>query len=228
MESLAPDVPKTLIPVHGRPFADYQLTWLAGQGVKHVVYAIGHMGGAIRDFVGDGSHWGLDVRFVDEGTRLLGTAGALRLAVHDEHMNEGFFVLYGDSYLNIELPAVWRAADSGRAPLMTVFANHGRWDSSNAVVTDGRVSLYEKGRADGAEIDMDFIDYGLSVLTRDIVIEHVSVGEVTDLADVFHRLSRGGVLRAFEAQHRFYEIGSPEGLADLEAHLVTQGHDGND
>ena len=79
----AGELPKTLVPVAGRPFADYQLTWLAEEGVEDVVYCIGYRGDQIRDYVGDGARWGLSVTYVDEGADLRGTGGALRLA-YDE------------------------------------------------------------------------------------------------------------------------------------------------
>ena len=79
----AGELPKTLVPVAGRPFADHQLTWLAEQGVEEVVYCIAYRGDQIREYIGDGSNWGLSVAYVDEGTDLRGTGGALRLA-YDE------------------------------------------------------------------------------------------------------------------------------------------------
>jgi len=103
MQHLGGDVPKALIPVNGRPFADYQLQWLADQGVRRVVYAIGYKGDLIRQFVGNGERWGLQIRYADEGEKLLGTAGAIRRAIAAGLMDDGFFVLYGDSYLTIDL-----------------------------------------------------------------------------------------------------------------------------
>ena len=73
-------LPKCLLPVAGRPFADWQLDWLAGEGVDRVVYSIGYLGDLVRQHMGDGRRFGLDVDYVDEGDRPLGTAGALRLA----------------------------------------------------------------------------------------------------------------------------------------------------
>jgi NDP-sugar pyrophosphorylase family protein len=49
--------PKTLLPVRGRPFAAWQLDWLARSGIESVVYCIGYLGGDVRDYVGDGSRW---------------------------------------------------------------------------------------------------------------------------------------------------------------------------
>ncbi len=225
MQHLGGDVPKALIPVNGRPFADYQLQWLADQGVRRVVYAIGYKGDLIRQFVGNGERWGLQIRYADEGEKLLGTAGAIRRAIAAGLMDDGFFVLYGDSYLCVDLPAVWEASDNGGFPLMTIFRNDGQWDGSNVIAEDGKIILFEKNRDDARDIGMGYIDYGLSVLTAHVITANVAESEAADLADVFHRLSLSGELRAFEAQRRFYEIGSPQGLVDLEARLATGNSD---
>ncbi len=215
------DVPKALIPVAGRPFAEHQLAWLAGQGVTRVVYGIGEKGAQVRDFVGSGRRWGLEVAYADEGDRLLGTGGAVRLAVDEGLLDGGFLVLYGDSYLSLDVGALWAASGGGATPVLSVYRNDGRWDASNAVFEDGFVTRFEKGRADAADIGMQYIDYGLSVLTRAVVETHIPEGEAHDLARVYGALAEAGQLRGFEATERFYEIGSPQGLADLEAHLAS-------
>ena len=207
---------KTLIPVLGRPFADHQLTWLAGHGIERVVYAIGHLGGQIREFVEDGRRWGLDVTYVDEGENLMGTGGAVRKAVDAGHLNGGFLVLYGDSYPRLDVRALWAASDDGAHPVMSVFRNNGQWDASNAAYQGGMVTRYEKG---GNDDSLEFIDYGLSVLTGAIIRGQVPAAAPSDLAGLYQRLAATGQLRGFEATERFYEIGSPEGLADLEGFL---------
>ena len=107
LRPLTERVPKALVPVAGRPFADHQLTWLASQGITDVVFAIGYLGGAIREFVGSGDSWGIGVRYSDEGEELRGTGGALRLAYDEGLLQPDFGVLYGDSYLAAPLDAVW-------------------------------------------------------------------------------------------------------------------------
>ena len=221
MKPMTDRLPKSLIPVAGQPFAHYQLDWLARQGVRRVVFSLGHLGDMIRHFVGNGGRWGLEITCVDEGDRPRGTAGAVRLAIDSGVMDEGFFVLYGDSYLPIELAPVWRASDLGRHPLMTVYRNDGRWDESNVVYRDGRVDFYEKG-PDAAALGPHHIDYGLSVLTRGAVVEQVPAGATADLGQVFQRLSQDGELLGFEVFERFYEIGSAQGLVDFEAYLAAR------
>ena len=212
----AGDLPKTLVPVAGRPFADHQLTRLAEQGVRNVVYCIGYRGDQIRDYVGNGERWGLKVTYVDEGSDLRGTGGALRLAYDAEVLGESYAVLYGDSYLRLDLARVHEAfRASGRPALMTVLRNEGRWDRSNADFDGELVTRYSK-----TEGEFEWIDYGLSILTRDIVGE-IPNDAPADLAELFTRLSRAGRLAGLEVPDRFYEIGSPEGLAELERFLAS-------
>lgn len=213
-------VPKTLIPVGGVPFANHQLNWLARNSVDSVVYCVGYRGDMIREYVGNGARWGVAADFVDEGDELRGTAGALRLAADEGVLRERFFVLYGDSYLPISLAPVWSAFAEAHLPaLMTVLRNEGRWDRSNAAVDNGLVTTYDKSGAEYT-VPLEWIDYGLSVLERSLVEARVPRGTVIDLADFYRDLSADRLLAAFEVHERFFEIGSPAGLSDLERHLA--------
>jgi len=219
MWPIAETVPKTLLPVAGRPFADWQLQWLADAGIESVVYCIGYLGDEVRRFVGDGRAWGLTVGYVDEGTRLRGTAGALRLAAEEGVLDERFLVLYGDSWLQADPSDVFRASElSGLPALMTVFENLGRWDGSNVVYRDGLVVRYEKG-LDPVPPEMRWIDYGLSVYTRDLIEARIDLRDAADLAPICSALAAEGRLAGYPVAERFYEIGSPDGLAELSSVL---------
>jgi hypothetical protein len=101
---------------------------------------------------------------------------------------------------------------------MTVFRNDGNWERSNAVFDGSRVTLYEKGYGQARD-DMHFVDYGVSCLQREVIRDRVPSGHATDLASLFQELSLEGQLAGMEAHSRFYEVGSPEGVRDLELHL---------
>jgi NDP-sugar pyrophosphorylase family protein len=215
-------LPKAMIPVAGKPFVFHQLEWLRRQQVERVVLSIGYRGQAIVAAVGGGAAFGLSVQYVDEGPDLRGTGGALRLIADRGLLDPGFFMLYGDSYLPIEIAPVWQTSEGGKVPTMTVLKNEGRWDRSNVVFRDGALILYDKHAKDTAAAGMDYIDYGLFVLTRDVIVENVATGAAADLAPVLHRLSRERRLRGHEVFERFYEIGSPQGLRDFEAFVAAQ------
>jgi NDP-sugar pyrophosphorylase family protein len=215
--------PKALVPIAGRPFAEHQVELLAAQGVDDIVFAIAYRGDMIRRALGDGRRWGVRVRYSDEGRHLRGTGGAVRMFAASALADEAFAVLYGDSYLPIDYPDVWEAYGlCGLPALMTVLENRDRWDTSNAALgPDGRVR-YRKGA--GERDEMTYIDYGLSVVARDLVRERVAPDGASDLADLFAELGERGELAGHVVNERFYEVGSDDGIADLEA-LLT-GHSG--
>jgi NDP-sugar pyrophosphorylase family protein len=221
MEAVAGGLPKSLIPVLGEPFVHHQLRLLASQGIRDVLYVVGFRGEQIRRAVGDGSDFGLAVSYVDEGDQLRGTGGALRFAYDTGSLYDVFGVVYGDSYLPVDLSPVWAAFDSSDRPaLMTVLRNEDRWGRSNAVFRDGRVISYDK-RIQVRDPQMRWIDYGLSVLRRDVVESIPNDVGVCDLGDVYHELSMRGDLAGFEIGTRFFEVGSPEGLNALESYLES-------
>lgn len=208
-------LPKILLEVGGRPFADLQLEMLAKCNYQRVVICVAFLGDQVRAYVGDGKRWGLGVDYSDEGKELLGTGGALRVAA--PLLEETFLVTYGDSYLPFDYAA---PLDSLRAHddcdgVMSVFANDWKWDASN-VKTDGEwILAYEKGTKDRA---FDHIDYGAIALRKSVVLE-LPERQRSGLDELQMRLARKHRLRACVARERFYEIGSPEGLAALEERL---------
>ena len=214
--------PKPLLRVGGEPFVVHQLRWLASQGITDVVYSIGYLGHMIRETVATSSGFGGIVRFVDEGDRRLGTGGAVRLAVDQAALDGAFLVLYGDSFLRIDLAAVTECfAGSDAEALMTVYRNDDAWDASNADFDGRLVVRYDKHEPDPIGAGMRFIDYGLSMLRVDSVRARIPAGIAGDLADTMNTLSLEGRLAGYEARDRFFEIGSPAGLADLEHYLAN-------
>ena len=213
MRPVTERIPKALIDVAGRPFVEHQLALLQREGVRKVVLCVGYLGEMIEDVIGDGSRFGLSVSYSLDGERLLGTGGALRRAL--PLLGQHFFVLYGDSYLDIEYAPVQAAyRESGLPALMTVFRNEGRWDTSNVLFDGSRVVRYDKRHPTP---DMKFIDYGLGVLSRDLF--DLAKEEVFDLSDLYAGLAGTGRLAGFEETQRFYEIGTPSGLAEADSHL---------
>ena len=98
---------------------------------------------------------------------------------------------------------------------MTVYRNDGRWDTSNVQFDGSRVVRYDK-RAPTP--DLRYIDYGLGILTAQVLAEK-SEDEAFDLADVYAALAASGQLAGYEATRRFYEIGTPNGLAETDKYL---------
>jgi NDP-sugar pyrophosphorylase family protein len=216
--SITEKIPKALIEVAGKPFIGRQLDYLRGQGIKKAVVCIGHLGEQIEVVIGNGTAFGMEVRYSHDGPVLLGTGGALKQAL--PLLGERFFVLYGDAFLPCDFVRVQQAfIESGQPALMTVFRNHNQWDKSNVLFRNGRLVEYNK-RAPRPE--MEHIDYGLGILSAG-VLDVGSAGRPFDLADVYHRLSLAGRLAGHEVSERFFEIGSPSGVKDAEEYFSAKG-----
>jgi len=210
-------IPKALLTVAGQPFLAHQLRLLRSSGIRKAVLCVGYRGEMIEEQFGDGRSYGVEVGYSFDGPELLGTGGALRKAL--PLLSNHFLVLYGDSYLPIDYAAAVRAfVASGKPGLMTVFRNEGRWDTSNVWFQDGIIKSYSKKERTA---DMQHIDYGLGLFDA-AVFKRWPAGKVFDLADVYRDLIARNELAGYEVTQRFYEIGSPEGLAELDAMLRRQ------
>lgn len=210
-------IPKALMTVAGEPFLAHQLRLLHSTGLRHVVVCAGYLGEMIEAEFGDGSRLDMQIAYSFDGPRLLGTGGALKQAL--PLLGEHFFVLYGDSYLPFDYGSVARAfLDGGKPALMTVFKNDGRWDTSNVWLEEGEIRLYDKT---SHTAEMHHIDYGLGILSSALLNEWPAA-EAFDLASIYQQLAAKNQLTGYEVTQRFYEIGSPEGLAELDNLLRSQ------
>jgi NDP-sugar pyrophosphorylase family protein len=211
-------VPKLLVEVAGEPFFSHQLRLLKKAGLTRVVLCVGHLGEMIVGQYGDGAKWGVQIDYSFDGPQLLGTGGALIRAL--PKLGDAFYVLYGDSYLPVDYRDVGRSfLASGKLGLMTVFENREAYDASNVWFEEGRIKLYSKNEKPP---QMRHIDYGLGVF-RAAAFAGCPRDAVVDLASVQTDLCTRGELAGYEVKERFYEIGSPAGLNELDGLLRRKG-----
>ena len=209
------DTPKPLVDVAGEPFLLHQLRLLARYGAERVVLCVGYLGDKIEHRIRY-RQYGIQIDYSYDTPGLDGTLGAIRRA--QTLLPKRFLVLYGDTFLRIDYQAAVRAwHESGCLGLMTVLRNEDRWDRSNAVYENDRVTAYDKTRQDRR---MRWIDYGLGGL--DLRTLDVIPPTERDLPSLYGRLAQLGELCGYEAHERFYEIGTPEGLSETEAFLRSE------
>jgi len=217
LKPLTEEVPKSMIPIQGKPFLEHQLNLLRRCGISDIVLCVGYLGEKIRDYFGDGKKFGVNIKYSEETEKLLGTAGALKNAW--DLLDDTFFVTYGDAYLILDYRGVMRYFKKfNKLGLMVVYKNFDRYDKSNVVVEGDLIKVYNKQRR---APDMVYIDFGVSVL-RKKALDLIPKGKVIDLEEFYHELIRRKELLAFETPQRFYEIGSEKGLKEFEK-LVSFG-----
>lgn len=209
-------IPKALAYVGGEPFIFHQLRLLKNRGFTEIIICTWYRGEMIRESVGTGSAFGLNIQYSDDGDFPLGTAGAIKKAI--PLLDKTFFVLYGDSYLPCDYLAVQEAfLRQSKQGLMTVYRNEAEWDKSNVEFVDGKIKKYDKNIRSS---EMQYIDYGLSIFQQD-VFSTVSFNKTTDLVEIYQNLLTQDQLAAYEVKVRYYEIGSLSGLRELDQLLTT-------
>jgi NDP-sugar pyrophosphorylase family protein len=207
-------IPKSLVAVADQPFLSHQLRLLEAAGIRKAVLCVGYRGAMIEKEFSDGGSFGVELSYSFDGPELRGTGGALKNAL--PLLGHKCMVLYGDSYLPIDYAAPARAfLACGKPGLMTVFRNENRWEPSNVWFEDGQIKRYDKVRL---APEMKHIDYGLGFL-RSEALQRWPNDQPFDLADVYQDLIGRQELAGYEVDSRFYEIGSPQGLAELDAML---------
>jgi mannose-1-phosphate guanylyltransferase len=219
LRGVLPDRPKVLAPVAGRPFLDHLLDWLAAQGARRVVLALGVMADQVLAHLGRrAGHWpGLRLDPVVEPAPL-GTGGALAFC-RGRLTSDPVLVLNGDSFVDVDLGAFVGAwpADGASAALVAVeiadASRYGRLELSRA----GRVQRFlEKTPAPGAA----WVNAGLYILAAELLAA-LPPGRPSSLErDLLESLPAGSIA-AWRCRGRFIDIGTPASLAAAPAVLAA-------
>jgi N-acetyl-alpha-D-muramate 1-phosphate uridylyltransferase len=215
---LTVNIPKAMVPVHGRPFLEYEVELLKSRGVDDLVLCVGYLGEQIERHFGDGGWFGVRIRYSRDGKVPLGPIGALKKA--EGMLENEFFVTYGDSYLRLNYRNMMHVLQQRDAlGLMAVYWNDVAYGKSDVVVRGTHIVEYNKKET---KPGMVWINFGVSAL-RKTALEGVKEGEYCDEEPFYGGLIRERQLRWFEARERFYEIGTPRGLDEFSTYVKISG-----
>lgn len=92
-------IPKPIAPICNKPILVYQLEHLRGMGIEEVIIVIGHLGHVITQHLGDGSAFGVRIRYVEQQQRL-GLAHAVGQL--ERHVDRPFVLFLGDLYFQFQ------------------------------------------------------------------------------------------------------------------------------
>ena len=209
--------PKCLAEVNGKPFLTFLLNQIAFTGIKHVVLCIGHLGEQVKSTFGT-NYRNLSLEYSQE-TELLGTGGALRLAL-PLLKSRTVLVLNGDSYCDLNLEDFWHWHNQQHTPVSLALAMVENVSRYGQVRTndDGRVTEFvEKGQAQGA----GWINAGIYLLDYSM-ITFIPDGQVISLEkDIFPNWIQKG-LSGYRSPGRLLDIGTPESYAQAELFFAEE------
>lgn len=204
-------IPKCMIDVLGKPFLWWQFELLKKNNITNIVLCVGNLSEQIESYFGDGSTFGVSIKYSKENPEnLLGTGGAICNA--KKYLDDVFLVLYGDSYLPFDFLSFFSFFEEKKKKgVMSVFLNDNFLEPSNVVVEEEYVSFYDKKEKRN---NMRYIDYGASIF-RKSVFDNFSSNLAFDLSIVHKKLIQEKELLAYPVSQRFYQIGTFDGIQEL-------------
>jgi len=218
MRPLTDHTPKPLLPVNGKPLIEWHLEKLAAAGVHYVVINTSHLADQFPDALGDGSRWGLRIRYAYEGPTPLETGGGMLNAL-PLLGSEPFIAVNGDIWTDADFAAL-PAGPAGLAHLLLV-DNPPQHPSGDFVLDDQGIV-----HSDGPE-KLTFS--GIGVYRHELLQDWRSViGDVAGTEMNPPRFKLAPLLRAAMAKrqisgshHRgsWTDVGTPQRLAQLELDL---------
>ncbi|MBS3053307.1 MAG: HAD-IIIA family hydrolase [Candidatus Aenigmarchaeota archaeon] len=124
LRPLTDDLPKPMIPIHGKPLIEHLIELSKKHGIENIVISGHYLFGKLMDYFGDGSRFGVKIEYVDDGAVPLGSGGAVKKC--EKLLPENFVVFSGDVFTDIN---VWELVKfhfkkGGIATLVTRETDH--------------------------------------------------------------------------------------------------------
>ncbi len=206
LRPLTSTLPKPVVPLVDRPFIAFMLEWLRGHGVDDVIMSCGFLATSMRKVLGDGSEFGIRLRFVEEPDPR-GTAGALKLA--EPMLDERFLMLNGDVLTDIDLTRQIAQHEATGATATLALVPVADPTAYGLVILNEDHSVrnfVEKPSPD--RVQSNLISAGAYVLER-MILDLVPAGRKISIEREVWPLLVGAGLYGFPSESYWLDIGTP-------------------
>lgn len=207
MRPLTDHTPKPLLPAGGKPLIAWHLERLAAAGFGDIVVNHAHLGAQIEAALGDGSRWGLAIRYSPEPPGALETAGGIANAL-PLLGDEPFLVVNGDIFCDWDF---CRARDlSQRGAHLVMVANPSHHAGGDFGLEGDRVRFADAGQT--------YTYAGIGVFSP-AFFAAVPRGQPLKLRPLLDAAIAAGNLTGERHGGRWVDVGTPERLAQLDREL---------
>jgi len=207
LRPLTETVPKTVLPLCGKPFTAYTIDWLGRHGVDEVVLSCGYLADGMRSAL-DGATGPRLVYEVEPEP--LGTAGAIGHC--RDLVGQTFFAMNGDILSDLDLSKLVETHESSGARATIALYPVEDPSSYGLVFTDpdGKVSEFREKPEPGSDPGTDEINAGIYLLDRS-VFDLIEPGKSVSIErEVFPLLAEEGSLYGVRLEGYWMDIGTPD------------------
>jgi D,D-heptose 1,7-bisphosphate phosphatase len=205
------DLPKPMIPIAGQPLLQHQVELARAHGFSEVLLFVHYRAQLIQEHFGDGSQWGLQIRYVVE-KEPLGTAGATLAGL--DQLAERFAVMYGDTMVNVDLTRFWNAHEKvGADATLFLHPNNHPFDSDLVETnTDNWVTAFHNRPHPTDKFFQNLVNAGLYLVEKRVLEPWRGNTKSIDFGkDLFPAmLKRGAKLFGYNSPEFIKDIGTPE------------------
>jgi D-glycero-alpha-D-manno-heptose 1-phosphate guanylyltransferase len=212
--------PKSMAPIGNRPFLEYLLLQVSRAGFQKLLLCVSYGRSQIEEWAGNGSKWGLKVRYSVEAEPR-GTAGAVKLAAKLID-NEAFVVLNGDSFFAVDLPRMVETHfESGAwATIALAKVQDSRRYGSVALTPQGQIEAFHEKSTTGITDSCDgyLVNGGVYVFNKSVLNIVPELRTVSLEREIFPQLLAKGV-KGFISDGYFIDIGLPDDFKRAQTEL---------
>ena len=212
MRPLTDHTPKPLLMAGGKPLIVWHLERLATCGFREIVINHAHLGAQIEAALGDGSRFGLTIRYSAEPPGALETAGGIAQAL-PLLGDEAFLVVNGDVWCDWDFR---RALQLGEQQAHLVFVDNPPQHANGDFCLDGDIVRYAKDAAGST-----FTYAGTGVFSPAFFAD-VPPGAVMKLRPLLDAGIARGIISGEHHAGRWVDVGTPERLTELDAQLKAK------
>ncbi|EKD56914.1 MAG: Nucleotidyl transferase [uncultured bacterium] len=202
------EMPKCMIPLHGKPLLEHIIEKIRDQGVRDIILAIDYLGNKVRDYFGDGSKFGIKIKYIEQD-KPTGTAPPLAKA-KSFLGNEPFILMHGDVLANIDLSDLFDFHQSHKGLITIALTSVADPSAYGAVKLQGnKIVDFQEKIGGGPEVSR-LINAGIYVVDPKL-INYIPQKTVSSLEkDVLPALVKKGHVRGYVFDGLWFDISTPD------------------
>lgn len=212
-------IPKPMVKLCGIPIIEHQIRFLEQNGIKNIIVVVGHLGNIIKEYLKDGKWLNVNISYIEENEPL-GSAGALFYLKYK--INSDFFLIFGDTYFNIDLKKMFYFHKNHKASI-TLFAhpNSHPYDSDIIEYSDNNVvtNLYKK-TDERPKYLRNLVNAAFFILNPNVLESLTELKKVDMEKDlVKSRIFSYGDVYAYKSSEYIKDAGTVDRLCEIEADI---------
>lgn len=206
MRPLTYEMPKALLPLHGKPILQHTIEFLAKNGFREIIISIGYLGNKIKEHFRDGSSFGIKITYVEQRGQENGTAQPLA-ALRGMIGESPFILWYGDVLAKVDLIDMLNFHRAGKI-LATMGVTSVEKSSDWGVVgLKGSKVVDFAERPQKSSGISHLINTGIYIMEPEI-LNYIQKNSKSLEIDVFPALAKEGKLAGYSLCGQWFDVGS--------------------